>query len=143
MTDCDRLLAVLQDGKLHSHSELYGLGMIVHSRVADLRARGHNIICRRERNWDQTKRRETVSYFYCLVGSLDAAGDLPETSSSSPAASSETLDEYGVDRAAAEVNEEFPGMLLEDGVAVSQPVSRDEALAEIRRAQLAIWGEAA
>lgn len=43
MTDCDRLLQVLSDGQPHSHRELYRLGMIVHSRISDLRRKGHNI----------------------------------------------------------------------------------------------------
>lgn len=48
MTHCERLLAVLSDGREHDHHELYGLGMIVHSRVADLRKRGHVIEHRRD-----------------------------------------------------------------------------------------------
>lgn len=43
-----RLLAVLRDGKPHSHRDLYRLGMVVHSRVAVLRRRGHRIDCRRD-----------------------------------------------------------------------------------------------
>lgn len=46
MNDCQRLLQVLSDGKPHGHAELYRLGMIVHSRVADLRKQGYRIDCR-------------------------------------------------------------------------------------------------
>lgn len=62
-TDADRLLAVLADHREHDHRELYRLGMIVHSRISDLRKRGHRI--------DQ--RREGDLYLYRL-----APGVLPE-----------------------------------------------------------------
>ena len=55
-THCDRLLAILSDGKPHDHHALYRQGMIVHSRVADLRKKGHVI-----RSWH-----EGDSYFYQL-----------------------------------------------------------------------------
>lgn len=44
-TGCERVLELLSDGKPHSHMELYRLGLIAHSRVADLRARGYDIEC--------------------------------------------------------------------------------------------------
>ena len=43
-----RILELLQDGREHSHKELYSLHCIAHSRVAELRRRGHNIRCERE-----------------------------------------------------------------------------------------------
>lgn len=42
-----RLLAILSDGAWHSHRDLYRIGCIVHSRIAELRARGHRIECER------------------------------------------------------------------------------------------------
>lgn len=48
MTHCDQLLQVLSDGRPHDHRQLYALGMIVHSRVADLRDKGHTILCWRD-----------------------------------------------------------------------------------------------
>lgn len=49
MTHCEKVLAVLADGQPHSTSELYRKcgGMILHSRIADLRAKGHDIACER------------------------------------------------------------------------------------------------
>jgi hypothetical protein len=47
-THCDQLLQVLSDGRPHDHRQLYALGMVVHSRVADLRSKGHDIVCWRE-----------------------------------------------------------------------------------------------
>lgn len=47
-THCDRVLDLLADGRWHSHMEGYQLGVILHSRVADLRRRGHRIDCRRD-----------------------------------------------------------------------------------------------
>lgn len=55
-THTERLLVALSDGKPHSHHELYGLHMIVHSRVSDLRRKGHTI-----RAW-----REHGDYWYQL-----------------------------------------------------------------------------
>lgn len=43
-----RVLALLSDGKPHSHIELYDLHVIAHSRVSDLRAKGHAIESWRE-----------------------------------------------------------------------------------------------
>ena len=49
-TDCQFILDVLSDGREHSLNELLqrslaerGCGLTVHSRVADLRKRGHRI----------------------------------------------------------------------------------------------------
>lgn len=44
-THCGRLLAVLEDGRWHTTSNLYRRAgnMIVHSRIADLRAKGYRI----------------------------------------------------------------------------------------------------
>jgi hypothetical protein len=42
---CGRLLAVLSDGKWHSTAELYSRlgGMVLHSRISELRKRGYEI----------------------------------------------------------------------------------------------------
>jgi hypothetical protein len=58
VTHCDQLLQVLSDGRPHDHRQLYALGMIVHSRIADLRKRGHDIT-----HW-----REDGTSFYQLAG---------------------------------------------------------------------------
>ncbi len=56
---CDRLLAVLSDGRPHTHRELYrSLDVMVHSRAADLRKRGHVIAC-----WTATEGGERVSVY--------------------------------------------------------------------------------
>lgn len=53
MTDCDFLLAVLEDGEEHSLNEILqrslaerGCGLTVHSRAADLRKLGHSVVNR-------------------------------------------------------------------------------------------------
>lgn len=46
-TGNQRVLRLLSDGKHHSHHELYALRVIAHSRIADLRKRGHVITCER------------------------------------------------------------------------------------------------
>lgn len=52
----ERVLRLLSDGKAHSFMELYRLNVIAHSRVAELRKRGHKIVCWREKD----------DYFYRL-----------------------------------------------------------------------------
>lgn len=81
MTDCDRLLAVLQDGNPHTHHELYKLGMIVHSRVADLRKRGYNIRSWKAKTHRDHAGRDHYAHFYRLV-TLDA----PDASPAPPTA---------------------------------------------------------
>lgn len=44
MTGCERVLSRLRQGPATA-AELYRLGVIVHSRVSDLRRQGHNITC--------------------------------------------------------------------------------------------------
>lgn len=67
MTHCDRLLEELSDGEWHPHTSLYRLGMIVHSRVADLRRKGY--VIETERDGDL--------HLYRLVGRLDEADAAP------------------------------------------------------------------
>jgi len=67
-THCDRVLDLLADGRWHSHLELYQLGTVAHSRVADLRRRGHRIDCRRDCDL----------YLYRLVTVRGEGGAVPE-----------------------------------------------------------------
>lgn len=46
-TGTQRVLRLLSDGKFHSHHELYALRVVAHSRIAELRSRGHVITCER------------------------------------------------------------------------------------------------
>lgn len=46
MTHCELVLEALRDGKWHSTHDLYievSTPMILHSRISDLRAKGHNV----------------------------------------------------------------------------------------------------
>jgi hypothetical protein len=56
VTHNERVLELLSDGEPHGHMEGYRLGVMLHSRVSDLRKQGHVIEC-----W-----REGDSYFYRL-----------------------------------------------------------------------------
>jgi hypothetical protein len=58
VTHCDRVYDLLSDGKPHTHHEGYALGVILHSRISDLRRRGIEI-----RHW-----REHGTSFYQLAG---------------------------------------------------------------------------
>lgn len=73
MTDCEFLLAVLQDGRPHTQAELLklslesrGCGLTIHSRVADLRKKGYDVRCthvpgeNRGRAWAYTLREPAV-----------------------------------------------------------------------------------
>lgn len=46
-SDCDLLLTVLQAAHGQWVKDLYHLNVMVHSRIADLRKRGHTIECQR------------------------------------------------------------------------------------------------
>lgn len=46
VTHCDLVLAALREGP-KTASQLYSLGLIAHSRIASLRAKGHRISCTR------------------------------------------------------------------------------------------------
>lgn len=67
MSGCDRVLRLLSDRQPHTHHELYDLNVIAHSRVSDLRKRGHVI-----EQW-----REGDDYLYQLVGSAPVADGKP------------------------------------------------------------------
>lgn len=43
MTHNERVLQLLADRKPHTHHEIYGLHVVGHSRVSDLRKQGHEI----------------------------------------------------------------------------------------------------
>lgn len=69
-THCQRVLEILSDGRPHSHLELYALGTVAHSRISDLRKKGHEI--HQWRNGDL--------YLYRLVPSLASAPDSSHSS---------------------------------------------------------------
>lgn len=81
MTHCDRVLDLLRDGREHSYREGYALGVMLHSRVSDLRKRGHRIEMRRDGNdYLYTLRKLPASQASGSTGSpqsvLQAAPDL-------------------------------------------------------------------
>lgn len=100
LTDAAFILSVLKDGQKHSQADLLrrsfnerGCGLTVHSRVADLRKRGHYIVTERVKGADRGE-----AWTYQLVGSLSerdhvtpeefgglAATQTPETSRSESA----------------------------------------------------------
>ena len=73
MTHNEKVLALLSDGKPHTHHEIYGLFVIGHSRIADLRKRGHVI-----ESW-----RDGDDYLYQLC---PEGPSVPEGSDSEPSA---------------------------------------------------------
>ena len=68
-----KVLQLLSDGKAHSYREGYRLGVMLHSRVADLRRDGYDIRCDKADG----------NYFYTLVGTLDDGGVVPQRPPSS------------------------------------------------------------
>lgn len=74
MTHNEKVLELLSDGQPHTHHEIYGLYVVGHSRIADLRKRGHVIEA-----W-----REGDDYLYQLKDSAPAIGPLTRPSSSIP-----------------------------------------------------------
>lgn len=65
MTHKQRVLELLRDGKPHGHMEGYRLGVMLHSRVADLRRDGHVIEC-----WSEGR----GNYFYRLLSAAESSG---------------------------------------------------------------------
>jgi hypothetical protein len=63
-SQCDRILWILGDGGWHEKSEFYGF-CVLHSRVAELRQRGHSIEYRREGD----------RHLYRLASLRDPAGE--------------------------------------------------------------------
>ena len=70
MSQCDRILDVLADGREHNHHEFYGW-CVLHSRVAELRKRGYRI----------EQRRDGDLYLYRLIPDAAPVGDLAVSSS--------------------------------------------------------------
>jgi hypothetical protein len=66
VTHVERVYELLSDGKPHSHHEGYALGVILHSRISDLRRRGIPI-----RHW-----RENGTSYYQLGSELTERGTL-------------------------------------------------------------------
>jgi hypothetical protein len=74
MTHCQRVLELLSDGQPHTHHELYRLNVIAHSRVAELRKRGHKIAC-----WTAKDNGETVSVYQLLPSFSERDTPSPST----------------------------------------------------------------
>jgi hypothetical protein len=74
MTHKARVLALLRDGKPHGHMEGYRLGVMLHSRVADLRRDGHVIEC-----W-----RDGDNYLYQLLTQATPQGSPPQSRGREP-----------------------------------------------------------
>jgi hypothetical protein len=75
VTHADKVLRLLSDGEPHSHMEGYRLGVMLHSRVADLRKRGYEIKC-----WH-----ENGLYLYQLFGTVGTVQTPGETAATAAA----------------------------------------------------------
>ena len=75
-THTERVLHLLSDGRPHTHRELYDLHVVAHSRVADLRRRGHEI-----ETW-----REGTDYLYRLIPTTTEGAGVVTPSAGSDAA---------------------------------------------------------
>lgn len=107
MTGNERVLQALSDGRWHTHLELYGLGVVLHSRISELRSPkggGHNILMRRESGYDMERRVRTTTYWYRLMPPAALEGDAPAAaspSSAAPSSSRAALDTSGSGETAA------------------------------------------
>lgn len=89
MTGNDRVLQKLTDGRWHTHHELYSLGVIVHSRISDLRKRGHEIECRRVSEFvPMTRGKRETTYEYRLVRTA-LEGDASRAAAASPSSATQ------------------------------------------------------
>lgn len=104
VTHKQKVLALLSDGRTHTHHELYGLGCVAHSRISDLRRDGHRI-----ESW-----KSGGEYLYRLVGSLsDATSCAPVAGT--PVAEVASLSEAaagndGIASSAVPLNSAAPGV---------------------------------
>lgn len=75
-SQCDRVLAVLADGQPHSYREIHERAgfMRLNSRIAELRARGHNIECVKAGG----------DYRYRIVSALEEIGTLDAAAAVGP-----------------------------------------------------------
>ncbi len=71
-TQCDRILWILNDGAEHDAREFYGF-CVLHSRISELRKRGHEIVYRRDGD----------KHLYRLVALREPDGGRRETPPSS------------------------------------------------------------
>jgi hypothetical protein len=67
VTQRQRVMSILNDGKPHTHHEFYGF-CVLHSRISELRKKGFNIAC-----W-----RDGDNYVYKLLPSLGAVRESEE-----------------------------------------------------------------
>jgi hypothetical protein len=78
VTHCGRILELLSDGRWHNHHELYALNVVAHSRIAELRERGHVIDHRRVVGADGEP-----DYLYQLISSPRARVVRPQATRAS------------------------------------------------------------
>jgi hypothetical protein len=97
-SQCERVLAVLEDGQPHDIQEIHRLAgtMRLNSRVAELRTRGHEIVCTREG--------ETYRYQLVLLGEPESEGAAPSSSGSPSEDGTSTLSESADCKAAASLD---------------------------------------
>lgn len=57
------MLELLEDGEPHSHTEIYALNVVAHSRISDLRRKGYGI----EQWREDDPRTDETTYWYRLV----------------------------------------------------------------------------
>ena len=142
MTDTERVLEALRTGP-KTAAELYALNAMVHSRVSDLRRRGHEITCKRVPGAN-----DAASYLYTLVSPLDAPDThAPEhfprsvTGGESGASSGEAVSEPGCEGQSVQAATSAP---LEDagtGSATSQTGVTDPRPGSLTDSQLSLLPE--
>ena len=107
---------MLSDGESHSHRELYALGTVAHSRIAELRKRGYVIEQWRE---EDPRSGETI-YFYRLLS--EPARSSPQDEGAGPPLPAPSLDVEGSgDQAAGALPSSEPEQLA---LGVSRHVDR-------------------
>jgi len=74
LTQCERILEILADGREHSHHDFYGF-CVLHSRISELRKRGHQIETRRDGD----------TYEYRLVSRATSSTDTDASGTDAPA----------------------------------------------------------
>jgi hypothetical protein len=91
VTGCEKVLARLRQGPA-SHLELYQLGVIAHSRIADLRRKGHTISCEKKHDLYEYTLLEEGDPVETSSPDLSPATQTATSESASPSSSSEAHD---------------------------------------------------
>ncbi len=112
MSDKQRVLRLLSDGKPHTHHEIYDLHVVGHSRISDLRADGYVID-----RWNEGM----TSVYQLLSGPVESRSE-ETVGADGLVASHQSVADPWADSSPGPLNRTAPAVDLSDGGVTGQPV---------------------